>query len=326
MILPNFLIIGAAKSGTTSLHEYLGQHPQIYMSPLKETNFFAFDGDRPNFGGPDADVFNRDCVYRMENYVRLFEGRTDEIAAGESSPRYLGAEGAASRIKRCIPDAKLIAILRNPADRAFSAFSMRKRDGWEPCATLDEAIADEPRRIEERWGSGIYLRHGFYAKLLQPYFEHFGRDQIRVYLYDDLVAAPDLLLENLFGFLGVDRRFRPITARKLNVSGVIRNPVMRMIWTRTHPLQKTIRPFLPKSARAAVSRFFTGLEKVRVPFPPEQRERLVDHYREDIRQLQGLIGRDLSAWLTSCSAAPGHVPADARQAGPLSASRDLAGW
>jgi hypothetical protein len=326
MTLPNFLIIGAAKSGTTSLHEYLGQHPQIYMSPLKETNFFSFDGERPNFGGPDADVFNRDCVYRMEDYTRLFEGRTDEIAVGESSPRYLGAEGAASRIKRCIPDAKLIAILRNPADRAFSAFSMRKRDGWEPCATLDEAIADEPRRIEERWGSGIYLRHGFYSKLLQPYFEHFGRDQIRGYLYDDLVTAPDLLFEDLFGFLGVDRRFRPTTTQKLNVSGVIKNPVMRMIWTRTHPLQKTIRPLLPKAARQVVSRFFTDLEKVRLPFPPEQRERLMAHYRDDIRQLEGLIGRDLSAWLTSCSAAPGHVPADAHQAGPLSASRDLAGW
>jgi hypothetical protein len=326
MTLPNFLIIGAAKSGTTSLHQYLGQHPQIYMSPLKETNFFAFEGDRPNFGGPDGDVFDRDCVCRMQDYVRLFEGRTDEIAIGEASPRYLGAEGAASRIKCRLPEAKLIAILRNPADRAISAFSMRKRDGWEPCATLDEAIADEPRRIEERWGSGIYERHGFYAKLLQPYFEHFGSDQIRICLYDDLVAAPDLLLENLFGFLGVDRRFRPVTSQKLNVSGVIKNPLMRMIWTRTHPLQKAIRPLLPKAVRQGVSRFFTGLEKQRLAIPPEQRERLMDRYRDDIRQLEGLIGRDLSAWLTPCPAPPEQVPANAGQAGSRSASRDLAGW
>jgi Sulfotransferase family len=299
MTLPNFLIIGAAKSGTTSLYQYLGQHPQIYMSPVKETNFFALDGDEPDFGGPDGDVFNRDSIYRMEDYIRLFEDRTDEIAVGEVSPRYLGEDGAASRIKRCIPDAKVIAILRNPADRAFSAFSMRKRDGWEPCATLDEAIADEPRRVEERWGSGIYLRHGFYAKLLQPYFEQFGHDQIRVYLYDDLVAAPDRLFEELFGFLGVDRRFRPATSEQLNVSGVIRNPVMRMIWTKTHPLQKAVRPILPKPARQRVSRFFIGLEKRRLLFPPDQRNRLMEHYRTDIRHLQDLIGRDLSAWLTS---------------------------
>jgi Sulfotransferase family len=297
MTLPNFLVIGAAKSGTTSLYEYLKQHPQVYMSPLKETNFFAFDGARPGFGGPDGDVFNRDSVYRPDEYRRLFERRTDEIAVGEVSPRYLGADGAALRIKRCIPDAKLIAILRNPADRAFSAFSMRKRDGWEPCATLDEAIADEPRRIEERWGSGIYLRHGFYAELLQPYFEHFGRDQIRIYLYDDFLAAPEGLFEDLFGFLGVDRRFCPITSQQFNVSGVIKNPVMRLIWTRSHSLQKGIRPFLPKTARQRISGFFIGLEKERLPFPPDQRSRLIDRYRADIQQLQDLIGRDLSAWL-----------------------------
>jgi hypothetical protein len=296
------------------------------MSPLKETNFFVFEGDRPNFGGPDGDVFNRDCVYRIEDYVRLFECRTDEIAVGEASPRYLGAEGAALRIKRRIPEAKLVAVLRNPADQAFSAFSMRRRDGWEPCVTLEEAIADEPRRIAERWGGGIYARHGFYAKLLQPYFEHFDRDQIRIYLYDDLVAAPDLLLENLFGFLSVDPGFRPSTSKKLNVSGVIKNPVMRLIWTRTHPLQKAVRPLLPKAARQSVSRFFTGLEKERMTLPPEQRERLMDHYRDDIRQLEDLIGRDLSDWLASRPAAPEHVPTDAPQAGPRSASRDVAGW
>jgi hypothetical protein len=297
--LPNFLVIGAAKSGTTSLYEYLRQHPQIFMSPLKETNFFAFDGDKPGFGGPDGDVFNRDSVYRPDEYMRLFECRTDELAIGEVSPRYLGVSGAALRIKRCIPDAKLIAILRNPADRAFSAFSMRKRDGWEPCDTLDEAIADEPRRLKERWGSGIYLRHGFYAKLLQPYFEHFARDQIRIYLYDDLLAAPNGLLEDLFGFLGVDQQFRPVTSQQFNVSGVIRNPVMRLIWTKTHPMQRAIRPLLPKTARQRVSRFFIGLGKERLPFPPDQRGRLIDRYRTDIQQLQDLIGRDLSAWLAS---------------------------
>jgi hypothetical protein len=174
---------------------------------------------------------------------------------------------------------------------------MRKRDGWEPCATLDEAIADEPRRIEQRWGSGIYLRHGFYAELLQPYFEHFGRDRIRIYLYDDLLVAPDKLLEDLFGFLGVDRRFRPVTSQQFNVSGVIRNPLMRLIWTKSHPLQKSIRPLLPKAARQRISRFFIGLEKERLPFPADQRSRLIDRYRADIQQLQGLIGRDLSAWL-----------------------------
>lgn len=296
-MLPNFLIIGAAKAGTTSLHAYLRQHPQVYMSPLKETNFFTFDGEPPRFGGPDGEVFARDSVYRMEHYARLFEDRTDEIAVGEASPRYLSVEGTAARIKRCLPAVKLVAILRNPADRAFSAFSMRRRDGWEACETLEQAIDQEPRRLAEAWGGGIYRQSGLYARQLQHYYECFDRRQIRVYLYEDLVSAPDALFEDLFGFLGIDPRFRPEMSHRLNVSGVIRNPFLRVVWTRTHGLQRTIRPLLPKSTRQRISGFFTGLEKERLPFPPKQRKRLIDYYRDDVEQLQSLIDRDLSTWL-----------------------------
>ena len=298
MTLPNFLIIGAAKSGTTSLHDYVGQHPQAYMSPLKETNFFTFDGGRPNFGGPDGDVFTRNSVYCMEHYAHLFDGQTDQIAIGEASPRYLSVEGTAARIKRCLPSVKLVAILRNPADRAFSAFSMRKRDGWESCETLEQAIADEPRRITERWGGGIYREGGLYARQLRQYWEHFDAKQIRVYLYEDLVSTPNQLLGDLFDFLGIDPRFRAETSQRLNVSGVIKNPILRAAWTKTHRIQRMIRPLVPRPTRQRISRFFTGLEKERLPFPPEQRKRLVDYYHDDVEQLQGLIGRDLSAWLT----------------------------
>lgn len=297
MKLPTFLIIGAAKGGTTSLHAYLGQHPQVYMSPLKETNFFTFGGERPRFGGPDGDAFARDSVHRLEDYARLFDGAADEIAIGETSPRYLTTAGTAARIESMLPEVKLVAILRNPADRAFSAFSMRKRDGWEPCETLEEAIAEEPRRLAEGWGAGIYLRGGFYAQMLEQYYDRFDRRQIRVYVFDDLMSRPDELLEDLFGFLGVDPRFRPDMSQRLNVSGVIKNPMLRFAWTRTQHVKRAMRLFLTRPVRQRISRFFTGLEKERLPFPPEQREWLLDLYREDIAQLQNLIGRDLSAWL-----------------------------
>lgn len=295
--MPTFLIIGAAKAGTTSLHAYLQQHPQAYMSPLKETNFFTFEGGEPRFGGPDGEVFARDSVWRIDDYARLFAGRTDQIAIGEASPRYLAVEGTAARIQRCLPDVKLVAILRHPADRAFSAFSMRRRDGWEPCATLEQAIADEPRRLAEGWGGGLYLENGFYARQLTPYYRLFDRRQIRVYLYEDLVSAPERLFEDLFEFLGIDPQFRPQTSERLNVSGTIKNPLLRIAWTRTHGLQRMVRPLMPKPTRQRISRFFTGREKARLPFPPDQRTRLLERYRDDIEQLQGLIGRDLSAWL-----------------------------
>ena len=91
---------------------------------------------------------------------------------------------------------------------------MRRRDGWEPCETLEQALTDEERRLQERWASGIYLQRGFYGAQLSEYFAHFPAEQIRVYLYDDLLTDPEALWQDLFAFLGVDTDFRPDTSRR----------------------------------------------------------------------------------------------------------------
>jgi hypothetical protein len=297
MALPNFIIIGAARSGTTSLYEYLRQHPQVYMSPLKETNYFLFGGEEPSFGGPDGRVVNRDSVYRREDYENLFAGRTNQIAVGEASPKYLPTPGTARRIRELLPDARLIAILRNPVQQSLSQYSFRRRDGWEPCATLAEAIEDEPRRLREGWAGGLYLQRGLYARHLREYLEHFPPDRVRVYLYDELAADPDGLLRDLFRFLGVDDSFVPEMSSRFNVSGEIRNPVLRFLWTRTHALQAALRPLLPKPVRLKVSSFFTSRPKRKLVFDEEDRVRLRDYFRDDIRELQAMIGKDLSSWL-----------------------------
>ena len=90
MVMPNFLVIGAAKAGTTSVYEYLKQHPQIWMSPLKETNFFALEGETLNFRGPgDQDYINRFSITKIEDYLNLFQGVSNQVAIGEVSPLYL---------------------------------------------------------------------------------------------------------------------------------------------------------------------------------------------------------------------------------------------
>src|SRR5580765_3646808 len=121
MTLPNFLIIGAGKSGTTALYEYLKQHPQVYMSPVKEPRFFAFEGESVNFGGPWGERLNPEVMAfnSIASYSALFEDVEDETAIGEASPIYLWAAKAAARIHRRVPDARLIAILRDPVERAY---------------------------------------------------------------------------------------------------------------------------------------------------------------------------------------------------------------
>ena len=131
MTLPNFIIIGVAKAGTMSLNYYLQQHPQIFMCPVKETNFFAYEDARGGAwaGGGDPPHPARFHVKTLEAYEGLFEGVTDEIAIGEASPIYFRSPTAARRIHKRILDVKLVASLRNPADRAFSGFLMRVRRG-----------------------------------------------------------------------------------------------------------------------------------------------------------------------------------------------------
>src|SRR5580704_17949873 len=133
MTLPNFFIIGAARSGTTALYEYLRQHPQIYMSPIKEPNYFAFYGQGIHYRGPrDQELVRSSYVPSLKAYEAQFSGVAKEIAVGEASPWYLYLPEAPERIRRKVPDAKLAAILRNPVDRAFSAFSVLQLQAREP--------------------------------------------------------------------------------------------------------------------------------------------------------------------------------------------------
>ncbi len=164
MTLPNFLVIGAAKSGTTALHEYLKQHPQIYMSPQKEPHFFSLEGKKVDFRGPGdkREEQLNNSVTNIEDYRKLFQGVSNEIAIGESSTSYLNNPEAPERIRHYIPNAKLIAILRNPVARAYSSFLHMVQRGYEPLTDFAEALRDEERRIRDNWmGLWHYKQTGF---------------------------------------------------------------------------------------------------------------------------------------------------------------------
>lgn len=296
LAMPTFLIIGAAKSGTTSLHHYLDQHPQVFMSPIKETNFFAFCNGIPQFRGPWAGLLRQTSVTDLEDYQRLFSAGASQRARGEASPRYLMYPGTAGRIRRYVPDAKLIAILRHPADAAFSAFMMRLRDGHEPYDDFRQAIEAEVRGERQAWSFGNYLSSFCYSQQLSAYFSLFPRDQIRVYLFDDLKADPVRLLRDIFQFIDVTPDFIPDRSIQLNRSGVVRNPVLRALWNRSGPVRARVRAFLPnRMRRRAYQIVVRNLVKPR--FEPRLRRQLVDLYRDDIIQLQELIRRDLTGWL-----------------------------
>lgn len=308
MPTPDFLIIGAPKSGTTSLYQYLQQHPQIYMSPLKEPHFFLFDGPSPQpMNGPYDEVRRREMIRSWDAYQALFDGRRDELVSGEASIRYMYSPQACDSIKRRLPKVKLIVLLRNPVDRAYSSYRRDVQHGNESKVSFKVALADGERREREGWFIGTHERLGFYHAYLQRFYDTFDASQIRVYLYDELRNDPVALTRDLFGFLGVDDTFQPDMSVKFNVTGTIQNPFWRLLWMRTRGLRASLLPFIPMGFRG---RFFDFIASQPVkkaeslPISLELRRQLMEVYRDDTLQLQELIQRDLTSWLEDPAITP----------------------
>lgn len=300
---PDFFVIGAGNAGTTSLYHYLNQHPEVFMSPVKEPKFFALGGVLPDYQGPgDAWVFTQTpanrAVVDLEEYEALFGGAGDEKAVGEASPAYLCAPLAPGAIKHHVPDARLIAVLRDPAERAYSAYMHQVRDGRETLP-FARALDAEEERVRANWAPGWrYTREGFYRKGLSRYLELFGRERLGVYLYEDLEDDPPGLMRDVFGFLGVDSSFVPDAARRHNPSGVPKSRLVTSFLKRPNRVRDALKPLLPTRMRRGLSERLGRLNLGSAPgMRPRERERLVRLYREEVLWLQDLLGRDLSAWL-----------------------------
>lgn len=297
MTLPNFIVIGAGRSGTTSLHHYLAQHPGVYMCTEKSPNFFVSHEPLPDREGPAVRQMAEQWVRDRDTYEALFDGVGNETAIGEASPVYLQATSTAAAIHDLCPDVRLVAILRDPVDRAYAHFLGRRRDGLEPRVDFLEVVTEERAGpLPDAVAFGHYLGCGRYHHFLRSYFDLFPREQIRVYLFDDLLADPAALMADLFGFLGVDPDFPPDVTARHGQTGVIENPVLRAVWTRSVSLRTAIRPHLPAAVRDVGGSVFTRrLAKDRLE--PGLRAELVDVFRDDVEGLQRLIDRDLSRWL-----------------------------
>jgi hypothetical protein len=285
--VPNFFVIGAPKCGTTSLARYLAQHPDVYMSPVKEPCFFApevlhFDPLRdPREGG---------VVLEWPKYLELFAGVRRERAIGEASVAYLASPAAAREIRRRLPDARLIAVLRDPADRLFSHYAAARASGAASPGFSDwmtrelEIEASRTPRGGPAWA-------GRYGLHLDRWLSAFPRSQVRTYLYEDYVADPHALLADVFRFIGVDNAIRVDLSRRHNVTTIPRWPRMARF---ARPVTQALRALAPELAGRA-----RDWSRTPVALAPtqEERARAIALYADDIARLARIIGRDLTAWL-----------------------------
>jgi hypothetical protein len=274
MTLPNFLVIGAAKSGTTSLYQYLRQHPDVFMSAVKETNWFAYEGQSDD----------RYVIRSRQAYERLFDGVTAQRAVGEASPQYLKSATAAERIAAELPGVRLVAVLRDPVDRAYSSYLHSLRDG------------NERRGAEQALQPGSrYVDQGLYHPQLSRYFERFERSRMKVILYDDLANDPAAVMRDLYAFLGIDEHFAVDVATRHNAAAVPRLMLFNWMLSKGITTFRRVFPWLPKDTGIAV-RIKRPFLRPPAPLPPAIRRRLVDYFGDDIARTGQLIGRDLSRW------------------------------
>jgi len=296
--LPDFLVIGAPKAGTTALYRALERHPRVFLSQPKEPSFFSFAGSPPRFAGPGGANYARMFTHDEVAYRRLFADFPSQAVAGEASVLYLSCDRAPQVAASYVPGARLIAILRHPVQRAYSQYLHVRQEGNEPCAEFEQAWNEDERRHAEGWVPGAcYRRLGFYAEGLSRWLEHFPRERLLVLFYEDWCARPAEVLAEAWRFLGVEPLPDPLVTRE-NVSSLQpRWPWLHQRMIADSGLRAWARRCLPLAMRDAITKPLRWLNLRAGPqLDPALRTRLASTYHEDLDRLAAMTGRDLDAW------------------------------
>ena len=294
---PNLFVLGAMKSGTTSMWRYLEQHPDIFMTSIKEPRTLCRES-QPGWRGPDA--FPRGIAERRR-YLSLFDDARDEPVRGEATPYYLYDRTSRDEILRLAPEARLVAILRHPIDRAYSNYLMKRQQGWETLP-FEEALAAEPTRIRDGWRlSWHYGSFGRYRSQIEHYLKEFEPSRLEVVLFDDLAHDARAVMRRIYRFLGVDDSFEPDTSTVHGRARLSRAPRVHRWLFEESGLRNRLKRMLPgrvaKALRHAAERANSSWNELPPPpLEPATRARLTREWRDEILALEDLIGRDLAHW------------------------------
>lgn len=303
-LIPDFLIIGAGKSGTTSLDNYLKQHPDIYISARKEPNFYGYElNTAKDFeGSPELNHYSN-SITNLSDYLKLFEPAALTQLKGETSNTYMYHKHAAERIKHYNPEIRLIAVLRQPAERLFSRFLHLAREDRLPSANFEDCLDRE----SIWWQRNDLIKEGFYGKHLSKFYNLFRADQIKVILYDEMRNDPDNTLKHIFDFLGIVDNINIDFSIEYNKSGFIKNKAVDALIGQNSRPKEFIKRLLPemlfnsiKNAQLVQKKLnkARGKNLERPKLSSALKAKLTHEvYKEDILKLSKLINKDLKHWL-----------------------------
>ena len=317
--LPNLFVVGAAKSGTTAIYNFLDQHPDIYMSPLKEPHFFCDDIRRENFStffkkrtvSPAylKHYLSQKKLSKMQiafvdnekDYFQLFREHSDEKYLGEVSNGYLFSTVAAQNIYNFNPNAKIIMILRDPCERAFSHCRQEYIGNFsEKVKTRNfvKHIIDDYNIKNDNWGgdSHTFVQLGLYYNQVKRYFDIFPKKNIQIMFYNDLKNNPQKFKNDLFSFLNVDNHKIDFT-KKFNATKMPRNLLIARFFNRIRPKNPYLRDLLPKRLKSFILNiFFTADKKGIFSLSEEDKIKIYNYFKNDISELENLLNVDLDKW------------------------------
>ena len=289
---PNLLIVGAAKSGTTSLHNYLKQHPDFFMTDHKEPHFLINN----EIGVKRV----HKAVTNLSDYQKMFEGSSEYKYRGESSVMYLPFPDISIRnIKKYLnKDVKIIIMLRNPVERAFAGYLHNVRYNTSENLSFEEAIEKSEERYQktnDMTPDTRYLHVGMYYNQVKKYMDEFGKN-VHVVIYDDYVSNINRSIKRVFDFLKVNNIEMDTSQRHMVGGWIFKNPILRKVMVSKNGLKSFVKLLLPSSSlrkkiRAIIMRFGTS----KTPeLTTKMRKFLEDYYRDDIVKLENLIDKDLN--------------------------------
>jgi hypothetical protein len=295
--IPNFVIGGAAKSGTTALAHYLEQHPQVFLARPKEGHYFLASECPPAFTGPGDEVANRSYVTNRDAFLERFAAAREEIAVGEASVFYLYRPQAFRRALDMNPDMRVVILLRNPVDRAHSAYMHLVRLGRETLS-FEDGLDAEAQRIADNWEyCWHYAEVSRYLAQLRLLFSIVPTAQVCTLLYDDLEQVPKSVMKTVFRFLGVDDSFLPKTSLRINASGEPRSSLVHgLVRMSEGKWNSSLKRIVPRRAGVWLKETVRNLNLRRVEMDPEVRQRLEQELLRELPEIESLIGRSLAHW------------------------------
>lgn len=296
--LPNTIVIGAPKSGTTSLFYYLKGHPSIYAPVRKELHYFSYDLLARHLSGPGDGVVMRSLCATREEYMGHYAAARTERVIVEVSPSYMYyADEVSERIKDELGSVKIVALLRDPVERAFSQYMYLVRENRETLSFYDALMVEQER--ENAGWSDIwrYSAHSCYASSIRKYVSAFGCENIRVILTHELAVSTEHVLADLFVFLGVDSTVRPDTTRIYNRSGEPRSRFVADFFARSNIVKSIGKAIIPERIRVPLRLTILDLNTgAKREIDQRSRQLVMERCHSDVVELERLLGRT-TGWL-----------------------------